>query len=329
MSKKKKRFSGWNLLWIVPLALILAVAVLMYVVPAFEGVGGRSVEGASDWMQALPDDTPLSEVVLPGTHDSATQYVQLAFFSKCQALSIRGQLDAGYRYLDIRLGDGEGMPLMHGFAHCVTGGWPWSGSLYLKSVLDDCYAFLAENPSEAVVFCVKHEHGDASEAEFAKQLAAFVNEKPELWYSGDTIPTVGEARGKLVLLKRFEDKDAVLPGIEFIWPDQDGYDDPTLNTKAYSNPAVTAHVQDRFCYDVSEKWAAFTEGMKAGEVSLQDVSLNFLSTKGHAKYGHPYSFAVPLNEKLKALSASELRGWVIVDFGSAELAEKIYTANFN
>ena len=329
MSMQNKRFSGWNLLWIIPLAVALAISVWMYVIPAFERVGGKNVEGSSNWMEALPDDMPLSEVILPGTHDSATQYVQLAYFSKCQALSVKGQLEAGYRYLDIRLGDAEGMPLMHGFTHCVTGGWPWSGSLYLESVLEDCYAFLEENPSEAVVFCVKHENGDAEAAEFAKELAAFVEKKPELWYGGDTIPTVGEARGKLVLLKRFEDNNIALPGLEFDWVDQGGHDDPAINTEANGNPTVTAFVQDRYCYDAEEKWTAFTAGMKAGEVSGNDVSLNFLSTKGHAKFGHPYEYAVPLNERLKALSASELRGWVIVDFGSAELAEKIYAANFD
>ena len=64
----------------------------------------KTADRSADWMADLDDGLRLNEIVLPGTHDSATQYVQLAFFSKCQALSIGEQLEAGYRYLDIRLG---------------------------------------------------------------------------------------------------------------------------------------------------------------------------------------------------------------------------------
>ena len=325
MSKAKKKFSAWNILWIIPLLLVLAVAVMMYVVPALEGVrDARTVEGSVDWMKALPDDMPLSEVVLPGTHDSATEYVQLAYFSRCQAYSIRAQLDAGFRYLDIRLDDGEGLPLVHGFTHCTVSGWPWAKTLYLREVLNACCSFLQENPTETVVFCVKHEHGGASDADFAEALGGFIAEKPEFWYEGSALPTVGEARGKLVLLKRFDD-GGKLPGVAFNWTDQPGCADPSLNTEANENPACTIHVQDRYEYDADEKWAAVLAGMASAEVSPTDVSLNFLSTKGHTKYGHPYKYASVLNEKPEG---SALRGWIIVDFGTRKLAETIYSANF-
>ena len=58
------------------------------------------------------------------------------------------------------------------------------------------------------------------------------------------------------------------------------------------------------------------------------VRISFLSTKGTAKYGHPYSFAKTLNAKLMAEDTASLDGWIIVDFGSAGLAEHIYKANF-
>lgn len=322
----KKKFSAWNVLWIIPLLAVLAVCVMMYVIPAFEGVSAEKVEGSENWMKDLPDEALLSEVVLPGTHDSATQYAQLAFFSKCQSLGFREQLDAGYRYLDIRLGDGEGLPLMHGFINCTVNGWPWAGTLYLESVLSDCYAFLEANPTETIVFCVKHEHGDAPDADFAEKLAAFTAEAPERWYEGSEVPTVGEARGKLVLLKRFED-GGKLPGLTFIWEKQRGYADTEKHSEAYENPACTGYVQDRFEYDADEKWTAFVKGMGTAEASETSVSLNFLSTKGHAKYGHPWKFASVLNKKL-AENGDGLCGWIIVDFGSAELAKTIWSANF-
>lgn len=325
MNKQKKKFSMWNILWILPLAL----AVIMYLIPAFESADKTPVEGSSSWMKALPDEMPLSQAVIPGTHDSATESCRLAFFSKCQGLSIKEQLEAGYRYLDIRLGDGEGLPLMHGFVNCTVSGWPWAGKLYLESVLKDCYAFLDENPTETILFCVKHEHGDADLAEFIGELASYVGQKQDKWYAGDSIPTVGEARGKIVLLKRFSDPGQKLPGVVFSWKDQKGYEDVTLNSVQTNNPNCTLFVQDRFEYDADEKWTAFTAGMAAGETDGANVSLNFLSTKGHAKYGHPYRFASALNKKLLNTQSSELNGWIIVDFASAKIAKQIYSANFD
>ena len=328
MSRLKKRFSAWNLLWIVPLALILALAVMMYVVPAFENVDRTAAAGSADWMKSLADDTPIAEVTLPGTHDSAAQNVQLAYFSKCQALSIAEQLEAGFRYLDIRLGDcDEGFKLMHGFVNCTDGALPWSGALKLDSVLNDCYGFLEEHPSEFIVFCVKHEHGDASDAEFMSKLMAVLGEHSDRWYQGTELPTVGEARGKLVLLHRTEAQPEF--GIAFNWRDQGGFEDASLGSEANANASCTVFVQDRFEYDADEKWLAFTSGMENAQPSESTAALNFLSAKGHAKYGHPYGLAVPLNKKLAGLSAERLSGWVIVDFGSAKLAEHIYSGNFD
>lgn len=67
-------------------------------------------------MSSVDGNLKLNEINIPGTHDSATQYVKLALFSKCQCLNIKEQLDAGFRYLDIRLAvDNEKLKLVHGF----------------------------------------------------------------------------------------------------------------------------------------------------------------------------------------------------------------------
>lgn len=327
MSKTKKRISAWNMLWIVPLALILALAVMMYVIPAFEGVDRTSVSGSADWMAALSDETYVSQLVIPGTHDSATNYVQLAYFSKCQALSIEKQLEAGFRYLDIRLGDGEnGLKLMHGFTSCTKGPWPWSSALMLSDVLKECYDFLDAHPTEFIVFCVKHEHGDSSESAFHEALMAELEKDPGRWYFGASLPTVGEARGRLVLLRRTGSPDAA--GISFDWHDQGGFEDASKNTELNTNHNCSVYVQDRYEYEAEEKWAAFIAGVEGSEVSYDTAALNFLSTKGNAKYGHPFKYAVPLNEKLLELEGESISGWVIVDFASAPLAEHIYKNNF-
>lgn len=311
------------------LAALLLFLLVMFLIPLTE-TGDRSpVEGSADWMAALDDELPLNAVTLPGTHDSATRYVQLGFFSKCQALSVGGQLEAGYRYLDVRLAvEGDHMKLMHGFTNCRSGPMPWNAALTLDEVLEECYVFLAEHPGETVIFAVKQEHGDESVAEFETLLNSYVQREPEFWLLTDRIPTVGEARGKLVLMRRYEDEAGLGTdaGIPLLWKNQNGYGDLSLNTAAEDNGSYTLWVQDRYEYDAGDKWTAFTAGLENAGAGEGDLAIHFLSTKGTAAYGHPYRFAKELNAKLSA--RQELSGWIVVDFASAPLAEQIYRQNF-
>lgn len=312
------------------LALLLCFVLALVVIPLTETADRRGVEGSADWMAALDDATPLNQIILPGTHDSATKYVQLAFFSKCQALDIAGQLDAGFRYLDIRLGadDSGGFKLMHGFTNCKSG--LFSGPLSLEGVLQPCYAFLDAHPTETVIFAVKQEHGDESAADFETQLDACVQKSADHWLLTDSIPTLGQARGKLVLMRRYDDEAGLgaAAGIPLLWENQNGHDDVSLSTAAHDNGSYTLYVQDRYEYGAEDKWQAFTAGIGAGGKGESDLAIHFLSTKGTAAYGHPYFYATKLDPRLLALDRDALSGWIIVDFGSPALAQQIYGANF-
>ncbi|MCF0137626.1 MAG: phosphatidylinositol-specific phospholipase C [Oscillospiraceae bacterium] len=285
-----------------------------------------AAEGSS-WMSALPDGIRLSDIVLPGTHDSSTQYVQLALFSQCQTLGIGQQLNAGFRFLDLRLAvDGDRMKMVHGITECRTGLAVWSAKLYLEGVLEQCYAFLDANPTETVVLSVKQDDGDESTEEFETLFMSYVDKNPEYWLTTDSIPTLGEARGKLVIMRRFGDNAGfgAKAGIPMLWSDQGGSDDVSLNTAANANGSYTLWVQDRYEYNTEDKWNAFTAGMlEPGEGT---AVISFLSTKGSLPVGQPSYFAGELNPRL--LACESLSGWVIIDFGTPELARHIYEMNF-
>ena len=265
------------------------------------------------------------------SHRGATQFVQLAFVTKCQAKSVGDQLEAGIRYLDIRLGvEEEGLRLMHGFTSCKTGPMPRSAPLDLDALLEQCYAFLTEHPTETVIFAVKQEHGDESVKEFETALATTIDRDADFWLLTDRIPTLGEARGKLVLMRRYEDEAGfgARAGIPLLWPDQKGHEDTSLNTAMTDNGSYDLWVQDRFEYDEEDKWNAFLGGMRDAEAGTEDLEIHFLSTKGSASYGHPFAFAKKLNSRLMAWEPEPGCGWIIVDFVSAPLAEQIYSVNF-
>lgn len=332
--KKKNSFGRFLLgLFGFLLAVVLVIAAAFFFLPLTETVDTTPVEGSADWMKELDGELPLNQIVLPGSHDSATQYVQLAFFSKCQALSIAEQMEAGCRYLDIRLGvDGHNdtFKLMHGFTNCRTSPFNPVDELYLDDLLDDCYAFLKKHPTETVVFAVKQEHGKDSVAVFESMLNSYIREDADMWLLTDSIPTLDEARGKLVLMRRYEDEGGLeaRSGIPLIWADQKGAKDTRPNVVAEKNDFYTLYVQDRFEYDTEAKWEAFTKGMAMAEKRAKDgdVILSFLSTKGSLTYGHPRQFANVLNPRLAELDS--LSGWVVVDFLSPKLAETIYSHNF-
>jgi 1-phosphatidylinositol phosphodiesterase len=320
-----------HLLWIVPFLIVLIFASLMYVVPALETVDRTPVAGSADWMKELSDDLPLSEVVLPGTHDCATKNVQLAYITRCQALTIKEQLEAGFRYLDIRLGaSGEQFKLMHGFTTCATSGWPWAGTLYLDDVLSDCYAFLETHPTETIVFAVKQEYGTETPEQFEALLSAYAAKNPGAWLLSDAIPTVGEARGKIFLVRHYEDASAPVPtlGLPCYWQTQNGHGDVTPNAAAHENGKYTLTVQDRYEYDAPDKLNAFRNGLKAVQTDETHLSISFLSTKGSGAFGHPYRLAKTLNPELMQLT-DPLQGWIVTDFGSPAIAARIYETNFH
>ena len=133
----------------------------------------------------------------------------------------------------VTLNVGETLQLMHGFTSCKTGPMPWSGALTLDDVLAGCYAFLEAHPTETVLFAAKYEHGDASVPEVQQTLDAYIRKNPDRWLLTDTMPTLGQARGKLVLLRRWEDEAGLgaRAGLPLLWEDQKGHADPYLNTR--------------------------------------------------------------------------------------------------
>ena len=328
----KKRRSVFGRILLCLGCLLLAAIVFLFTAPLTETDRSGTVAGSASWMASLPDDIPLNELTIPGTHDSATAFCQLAYITKCQYHGIGAQLQAGYRFLDIRLGiQGEDLILMHGFTKCRTGAFFWDETLTLESVLADCYDFLKANPTETILFSVKQEHGDESVKEFQALLRQHLAKASGSWLLTDTLPTLGEARGKIVLLRRYADEAGLgrEAGIPFLWDHQGGHDDITLDTVSKDNGTYTLWVQDRYEFDTDDKWNAFVRGILNSRTGDGHAAVQFLSTKGSFVQGHPYAFARKLNQTLTLNNIPAGCGWIVVDFGTAVLAQHIYLSNFS
>lgn len=163
------------------------------------------------WMSRIPDHTNVSELSIPGTHNSAAYFKLAALSVRCQGKSIAHQLSNGVRFLDIKLSKnymsrGENVNdliLVHGKFPVKL-----SGALKFKKVLDDVYHFLDEHPTEAILMSIKFENTmlnwNPNTDEFAKVLfEKYIARNRNQWYLSNKIPTLKFARGKVTLLRRF------------------------------------------------------------------------------------------------------------------------------
>ena len=323
---------------------LLACALLMcMIVCVFAGLAATPAEAADvravNWMENIPDETKLSSMSIPGTHDSCTQNVDMRYIFQCQDASIATQLKYGYRYLDMRLvlekrSGQETLVLKHNIARCKISDSPFARTLTLADVLKDVYAFLDEHPSETVILCMKAENSKDDVAAVQKALYEMIDQASEHWYLKNEIPTLGEVRGKIVLATRFDDK---LPvgfescGLYFGWADQGDrtvLSDPTANSVI--NGRETLCVQDRYNYDTDDKIDAIHTCLDNSQAAEDTFFLNFTSTSGSGKVGHPKEYAKRINLDLYDYDwqAGTAYGVVIVDFAPKKIAEKIYQTNF-
>ncbi|KAF2154597.1 phosphatidylinositol phospholipase C [Myriangium duriaei CBS 260.36] len=155
------------------------------------------------WMSHLSDRLPITALSIPGTHNSPTHHRALPSV-RCQSVPVRTQLDNGVRFLDIRVQPASPDDPSKDTLFLVHGVFPISltGPKHFRPLLDDVYAFLAANPSETVLLSLKREGpGNATDAQLSRILADHYADDRLLL--APTPPTLGAARGKVVLIRRF------------------------------------------------------------------------------------------------------------------------------
>src|SRR6202012_2643749 len=79
--------------------------------------------------------------------------------------------------------------------------------LTFQDVLEMTLVFLDPNPSETVVMSIKEEHDPTGNTRTFEETFLWyleTNNCFDRWVLGDTMPKLGEARGKIVLFRRFE-----------------------------------------------------------------------------------------------------------------------------
>lgn len=145
-----------------------------------------------DWMAGLPDALPLSRLSIPGTHDSLSLFGGRRL--RCQSWGLEAQLAAGVRFLDVRckLARGE----LHVYHLCTF------QRASLRGVLRRTLRFLCAHPGEAVLMRIKEELPIFRQPGFAARLHRCLLEEGQgrVW-CWEEVPTLGQVRGKIVVLE--------------------------------------------------------------------------------------------------------------------------------
>ena len=223
----------------------------------------------NSWLADLNQPNRLvSALNLPGTHDSGARDNDVADFdgttrripfskqawAQCQELTITEQLNQGIRFLDIRLSSLGHLRREAQKQERVVGVLEERAAqpddtllvvhgkiLYSQSfadVLKECRQFLQANHGECLLMSVKSDGCGFDDA----QWGAYAQDA--LFYTGCGWPTLQQAAGKIVLLRRF-DPASTAPGFYFEVPDNTAYEEKSFRRP---NCATDYHytVQDRY-----------------------------------------------------------------------------------
>jgi 1-phosphatidylinositol phosphodiesterase len=280
------------------------------------GPYAKSSCSTASWMRHYPDSTKLVHMNLPGVHDAQTwnysQATQDALkhvtnldgnivyppeIYRCQEKSIIDMLNAGIRVFDVRYAyDPTNSTLVFWHSEALM-----SETATVEDVLFGFYRWLDEQPSETLMLSFQYEGGTTINAknDAATQMELFRTlttpaAKKYFLQTKDRFGTLGEARGKITLLKRF-DLDQLpasygdaLPGIHFspaLWTDN-GVD---IALSYNSAKHLTAYIEDYYqpnapigmgaAYNIELKLNATTQHLvKASEMYPDSLFWSFASS---------------------------------------------------
>jgi len=148
------------------------------------------------WMSSLPDSLKLSYMSLPGTHDTMAAIGGDSV--ETQSLNLPMQLEAGIRVLDIRIYfHSNTFDLSHGVVQ-----QPGNFTLVLNTVT----SFLSQNPRETVFMRIRDERDGSNTRTFESVFDDYWRAYGSYFWqnqAAETNPTLGELRGKIVVLQNF------------------------------------------------------------------------------------------------------------------------------
>ncbi len=118
----------------------------------------QQVLARDDWMADIDDNTLMSELSIPGTHQSATDNFTRNSYRRCQDWTIKKQLENGIRFLDVEVGCRGATELK--IAHGPNMSAVSHHADFQPQVLDPIRTFLNSYPTEFVMLRLRYHKND-------------------------------------------------------------------------------------------------------------------------------------------------------------------------
>jgi 1-phosphatidylinositol phosphodiesterase len=295
----------------------------------------------SSWMRDIPDDTALTMLSIPGTHNSASVDGPLGL-AKTQNRGLADQLAAGIRFFDIRLAHSQDKLCVHHDVVCMEKSY--------AEVLTTCSDFLSEQPSETILLSVSNEDRmDSALGKFAPsrvlcKLSSIGNNAPSgentrsfedtfraitwehhkdapLFYNFTAAPpgsdsrpphpaytsdtTLGDVRGKIVLLRRFDGGQDIGFDATY-WPENERFRNAAAPFYDVEDRYQSPGEDDKFDFVV-----AHLEDARRGDPG--DLYITFSSAVALTAQGYAEAINPRLNAYLAGLPQGRV-GIVVMDY---------------
>lgn len=305
---------------------------------------------SSEWMKYIDSSVPISQINLPGSHDSASvKFSSFQSINKTQDVYVNTQLGYGVRYIDLRVNTNaqtlSDTSLSTGTTdyktcHSSYDAQKSDGSNYMMSeVIMSCYEFLDEHPTEFIYLHIQQDN-NRDDAAFQNTLHQYIAKNPDKWYVKSALPTLGEVRGKLVYGRSFEDGGYgdYANGTRLFYSAESSDANQTyltgtammhngaLNSAAHE---VVYHAQDFYKVGRNNKWTVvkrqldnYCDAKPANEIFIN--ALNCAAT-----LTSPATNAQTINGSFDkyTLQTGKRYGWLIFDFITEARAKKVYATN--
>lgn len=288
-----------------------------------------------NWMKNIPDDKRITGINMPGTHDSACCFVDFGFISKTQKLTVMQQLEAGVRYFDFRFRfDGKKFIANHSISYCRKKNGFRNEMLTADDIVNDCIGFLKSNPTETILFQLKESQSQTGNSFYASFYKKYISENADMFFVENRVPTMGEARGKMILLRVVSVDKSVFTddncGIDFTaYPYVGTYnvDDWRSGDIKKLDGTVYARmfVQDSYKSEGKHKWGTVTGFL---ESCLSENNFNICYTSC-TRLMVPRFNVRYINPRLVAyFTEKKYYGIITADFIDDEICKKIVRTNF-
>ena len=266
-----------------------------------QGIGILQVQADnSAWMAGIPDNTFVSQLSIPGTHDAGTGhgvnnymgFISGSTYAVTQEKTLTEQWNSGIRAFDLRPAvDGSRLRIYHGVI---------STNLYMDDALSTLCGLLDSHPTETCIVIIRHEddsESDDNKAKWPSMMKSLLTSAPTSTHAVNYTPEakLGDVRGKILILSRNNYDTNPIGGYISGWGFSADFNNQKNGKISGVGTQGSVYIQD--FYDVSASGAPATKTASVERMLQFSTSENtnpglwiINQTSGYSKTGSMFGY---------------------------------------